>query len=58
LRDRGHDCRTVVLPVCVNAVFDALGPDQRDRLAATIVTGLSTAAARHQRLETTPKEGN
>lgn len=41
-------CCSAMLPICLDAVFGTLSPEQRERLATTIVTELAAAAQRNQ----------
>ena len=41
-------CCPILLPVCLDAVFASLTPEQRSQLATTITTDLAAAAAHHQ----------
>ena len=47
-------CCPILLPVCLDAVFASLTPEQRSQLATTITTDLAAAAARHQPTPETP----
>lgn len=51
-------CCTMMLPVCLKALFQALSPQQRQELANIIVTDLADAAHNNQPIPHPAKKEN